>query len=112
MPATTDLWVQQQHSQPLFVVTAPANDDLLAMLRRQVLPEVRRLVGVCRVTPCFDREGWSPKFFQECHADGFDLLTYGPRGRLLLDRSDLESPRPPAAEDFLPELAPQEGHPP
>jgi hypothetical protein len=29
-PATTDVWVNQQDAQPLFVVTAPANDDLLA----------------------------------------------------------------------------------
>jgi hypothetical protein len=58
------------------VVTAPANDDLLAMLRREVLPEVRRLVGERRVTLCFDREGWSPKFFRECHGVGFDVLTY------------------------------------
>jgi transposase len=76
MPATTDIWVQQQDAQPLFVVTAPANDDLLAMLRTQILPEVRRLVGERRVTLCFDREGWSPKFFQECHSHGFDILTY------------------------------------
>jgi hypothetical protein len=76
MPATTDVWVQQQDAQPLFVVTAPANDDLLAMLRTQILPEVRRLVGERRVTLCFDREGWSPKFFHECHAQGFDILTY------------------------------------
>jgi transposase len=33
MPATTDFWVNQQDAQPLFVVTAAANDDLLAMLR-------------------------------------------------------------------------------
>jgi hypothetical protein len=76
MPATTDIWVQQQDAQPLFVVTAPANDDLLAMLRTQILPEVRRLVGERRVTLCFDREGWSPKFFRECHLHGFDVLTY------------------------------------
>jgi hypothetical protein len=76
MPATTDVWVQQQDAQPLFVVTAVANDDLLAMLRAQILPEVRRLVGERRVTVCFDREGWSPKFFQECHTHGFDVLTY------------------------------------
>jgi Transposase protein len=79
LPATTDLWVQQQDAQPLFVVTAPANDDLVAMLRREILPEVRRLVGERRVTLCFDREGWSPKFFRECHAQSFDVLTY-PRG--------------------------------
>jgi transposase len=76
MPATTDVWVSQQDAQPLFVVTAPANDDLIAMLRREILPEVRRLVGDRRVTLGFDREGWSPKFFRECHTQGFDVLTY------------------------------------
>lgn len=76
MPATTDIWVNQQDAQPLFVVTAPANDGLLAMLRREILPEVRRLVGDRRVTLVFDREGWSPKFFREVHQQGFDVLTY------------------------------------
>jgi len=76
VPATTDIWVNQQDAQPLFVVTAPANDDLLAMLRREILPEVRRLVGERRVTMVFDREGWSPKFFREIHPQGFDVLTY------------------------------------
>ncbi len=76
MPATTDIWVNQQDAQPLFVVTAPANDDLLALLRREILPEVRRLVGTRRVTLVFDREGWSPQFFQEAHQQGFDILTY------------------------------------
>jgi hypothetical protein len=76
MPATTDVWVNQQDAQPLFVVTAPANDDLLAMLRREILPHVRSLVGARRVTLVFDREGWSPKFFRELHLQGFDVLTY------------------------------------
>jgi hypothetical protein len=58
------------------VVTAPANDDLIAMLRRAILPEVRRLVGDRRVTMVFDREGWSPQFFREMHTQGFDVLTY------------------------------------
>ncbi len=76
MPATTDIWVNQQDAPPLFVVTAPANDDLLAMLRREILPEVRRLVGERRITLAFDREGWSPKLFQEAHQQRFDVLTY------------------------------------
>jgi transposase-like protein len=76
MPATTDIWVQQTDAQPLFVVTAPANDDLRAMLRGAILPEVRRLVAERRVTLAFDREGWSPKFFREVHPQGFDVLTY------------------------------------
>ncbi len=76
LPATTDVWVNQQDAQPLFVVSAPANDNLLAMLRREILPQVRTLVGDRRVTVAFDREGWSPKFFREAWADGFDVLTY------------------------------------
>ena len=76
MPATTDIWVNQQDAQPLFVVSAAANDDLLAMLRREILPEVRRLSGERRVTMVFDREGWSPKFFQELSTTGFDVISY------------------------------------
>lgn len=76
MPATTDVWVNQCDAQPLFVVTAPANDGLIARLRQAILPEVRRLVGDRRVTLVFDREGWSPKFFRELHTQGFDVLTY------------------------------------
>jgi len=76
MPATTDFWVNAQDAQPLFVVTAPANDDLLAMLRREILPEVRGLVGARRVMLVFDREGYSPKFFRELHQQGFDVITY------------------------------------
>ena len=76
MPATTDFWLNAQDAQPLFEVTAPANDDLLAMLRGTILPEVRSLVGPRRVTLVFDREGYSPKFFREVHAQNFDVLTY------------------------------------
>ena len=76
MPATTDIGVNQQDAQPLFVVSAAANDKLLAMLRQEILPQVRELVGERRVTLAFDREGWSPTFFQEVFVQGFDVLTY------------------------------------
>lgn len=77
LPATTDVFVNDQDAAPVFRVTAPANDGLLRMLRTQILPEVRRLVGPARrVTVVFDREGWSPTFFAELVRDGFDLLTY------------------------------------
>jgi len=76
LPATTDFWVNQGDGQPLFVVTAPANDGLLAMLRTTILPEIRRLVGSRRVTVVFDREGYSPAFFREVFNQQFDVLTY------------------------------------
>jgi DNA-binding CsgD family transcriptional regulator len=75
LPATTDYWVNDQTGDPLFVVTAEANDHLTGVLR-PVLAEVRKLVGERRVTVAFDRGGWSPKLFAQLITDGFDVLTY------------------------------------
>jgi len=77
MPATTDYWVNDAKAEPLFFVTAPANDDLLKMLETEVLPEARQLAGPePRITVVFDREGWSPKSFATWQKRGFDVLTY------------------------------------
>lgn len=77
MPATTDFWVNEQDAQPLFVITAEANDDLIAILRATILVEIRSLVGTDRpVTLVFDREGWSPRFFRELHGQNFPVISY------------------------------------
>ena len=76
MPATTDYWVNDASADPLFFVTAPANEGLLAMLEEAVLPEVRGLVGERRVTFIMDRECWSPKSFKNWSQRGFDIMTY------------------------------------
>jgi len=75
MPATTDYWVHDASSEPLFVVPTEANRGLVKMLPA-ILAEVHTLVGERRVTVVFDRGGWSPKLFARILADGFDLLTY------------------------------------
>jgi len=75
MPASTDYWVHDAESEPLFVVPTEANRGLVKILPG-VLAEVRTLVGERRVTVVFDRGGWSPKLFARLLADGFDLLTY------------------------------------
>jgi hypothetical protein len=78
MPATTDYWVNDANAEPLFFVTAPANEGLLAMMDSEVLPQVRELAGSGRrVTLIFDREGWSPDRFKRWSQDeDFDVLTY------------------------------------
>lgn len=77
MPATTDFWVNQRDGQPLFVITAEANDDLIAILREKILGEIRALVGTeRRVTVVFDREGWSPRFFRELFEQNFHVISY------------------------------------
>jgi len=77
MPATTDYWVNDANAEPLLFVTAVANEGLLAMMDKDLLPEIRRLVGEDRrVTLVFDREGWSPKRFRKWEKAGFDVITY------------------------------------
>ena len=77
MPATTDYWVNDAVADPLFFVTAPANEGLLAMLENAVLPDVRKLVGPKRrVTLIMDRECWSPKSFKAWSVRKFDVMTY------------------------------------
>ena len=77
MPATTDFWVNDTKNDPLFFVTAPANDGLLSMIDQEICPEVRSLVADDRrITLIFDREGWSPKYFKKWAKEGFDVITY------------------------------------
>ena len=77
LPATTDVWVHDTAAQPWLFVTAAANDGLLSMLDKEILPDVRAQVGAGRrVTLVFDREGWSPETFQRWFKAGFDILTY------------------------------------
>ena len=75
MSATSDYWVNDLDGEPLFVVTAEANEGLAKMLP-PLLAEIRGLVGERRVTIVFDRGGWSPKLFGDIITQGFDILTY------------------------------------
>jgi len=77
MPATTDYWINDKNAEPVFFVTGEVNERMIATMKATILPEVRRLAGKKRrVTMVFDREGWSPKWFKELYAAGFDVLTY------------------------------------
>jgi transposase len=77
MPATTDFWINDAKCEPLFFVTAQANNSLLSMLDKEVIPKLRSLAGEGnRVTLIFDREGWSPEFFEKWFKAGFDVITY------------------------------------
>lgn len=77
MPATTDFQVNDANTEPIFFITAEANDSMLSMLENKILPEIRELAGKNRrVTLIFDREAWSPKSFEEWFKKGFDVLTY------------------------------------
>ena len=77
MPATTDFWINDAKCEPLFFVTAEANDSLLSILEKEVIPELKKLAGEGnRVTLVFDREGWSPKSFEKWFKADIDVITY------------------------------------
>jgi transposase len=76
MPATTDYWINDRQGEPIFVVTAAANEGLVKMLL-PILQEARSLIGENRpLTVVFDRGGWSPKLFVELINQGIDIITY------------------------------------
>jgi hypothetical protein len=77
MPGDTEYWVNDTIGRPLFFVLPDANEGLLSVMERVVLPEIRGLAGEDRrVTLVFDREGWSPVCFEAWCDAGFDVLTY------------------------------------
>lgn len=77
MPATTDFWVNDSNSDPLFFVTAEANNSLLSMIDQEIIPELKVLCTEGkRVTLIFDREGWSPRSFERWFRNGIDVITY------------------------------------
>lgn len=76
-PAATDTWVHNAAAEPLFFVTSPINQHLLALIEQDVIPEARRQIGAQRaLTLVFDREAWSPDSFRRWHAEGVDVITY------------------------------------
>jgi transposase len=77
MSATTDFWINDAGCEPLFFVTAEANDSLLSILEKEVIPELKKLAGQGRrITLVFDREGWSPKSFAKWFKADIDVITY------------------------------------
>jgi len=76
MPATTDFWVNGTDCEPLFFVTAEANDSLLSMIDNQIIPGLKQMSRNQRATLVFDREGWSPKQFSRWQKAGVDIITY------------------------------------
>lgn len=77
MPATTDFWVNDKNNEPIFFVTAEANNSLLSMIDKEILPEIREVVREDeRITIIFDREGWSPNYFKKWKEQKIDIITY------------------------------------
>jgi ferredoxin len=72
----TDYWVHLSSGRPLLVVHDAANGPFAQVLREQVLPEIRRVVGEQRLTVVFDRAGWCKDLLWALLEANFDFITY------------------------------------
>lgn len=74
----TDYWINDALGQPFFVVSSALTGGLLSMLREEIVPrlltdvpnqpslaELEADSGLHRLVLLFDREGYSPEFFEE-----------------------------------------------
>jgi hypothetical protein len=72
----TDYWVHLRSGRPLLVVHDAANGPFAKVLREQVLPEIRSVIGAQRVTVVFDRAGWCKELLWALLEANFDFITY------------------------------------
>ena len=60
----------------MLVVHDAANGPFAKVLREQVLPEIRSVIGAQRVTVVFDRAGWCKELMWALLEANFDFITY------------------------------------
>lgn len=78
LPGMQEFWVNNKNGMPYFYITGQVNEKLLEMLQKQIIPtlikempqkytdqELRDDPDLPRFTIVFDREAYSPVFFQK-----------------------------------------------
>jgi hypothetical protein len=87
--ATTDYWVNALDGQPFFVVNRAVDPGLIQVIEHQIVPRLDQRLPAQpdsvelkadplrhRFTLVFDREGYSPDFFQRMKTQRIACLTY------------------------------------
>ena len=86
---TTDFWINDREGRPIFVVNTAANPGLIAVLREEIIPRLKKEVPHqpkeeelaadryrFRFVMIFDREGYSPELFAELWGQRIAAQTY------------------------------------
>jgi len=88
--ATTDYWINAMDGQPFFYVNREADPGLLTTMRQDLVPWLEANAPIAAehrarmaadprqslFTMIFDREGYSPDFFQEMETQRIAILSY------------------------------------
>jgi len=86
---TTDYWINDREGRPFFVVNTAANPGLIAVLRQEIIPRLKKEVPHqpreeelsadryrFRFVIIFDREGYSPELLAELWGQRIAAQTY------------------------------------
>lgn len=90
LPGIQEFWINNMEGLPYFYIRGEVNEKLLEMLEDKIIPELIEEMpekyseqelkadpGLARFTLVFDREGYSPKFFDEIWRDHrIAVITY------------------------------------
>jgi len=107
LPGMQEFWVNNTHGMPYFYVTGQVNEKLLEMLEKQVIPallnempskyswqELEQDTDLPRFTIVFDREAYSPVFFQRLWNDHrIAVITYRKNVKDKWDENDFSDYR-------------------
>lgn len=102
LPGMQEFWINDKNGMPYFYVTGQVNEKLLEMLDKHIIPallnempckysgqELADDPGLPLFTVVFDREAYSPVFFQKLWDDyRIAVLTYRKNEKDLWDESD------------------------
>ncbi|NCB85790.1 MAG: hypothetical protein EOM44_15070 [Bacteroidia bacterium] len=102
LPGVQEFWVNNNEGMPYFYVTGQVNEKLLEMLDKQIIPKLlnempskyseAQLQADCdlpRFTIVFDREGYSPVFYQKLWDEHrIAVLTYRKNVKDQWDKKD------------------------
>jgi len=104
LPGMQEFWVNNKDGMPYFYVSGQVNEKLIEMLETQIIPkllnempskytseELENDVDLPRFTIVFDREAYSPVFFQNIwDKHRIAVITYRKRVKDIWDRSDFD----------------------
>lgn len=102
LPGVTEFWVNNSEGLPYFVVTGQVNEKMQQIILEQILPELLENVALKvsdedleadsdlpRFTLVFDREAYSPKFFERLWKEyRVAILTYRKNVKDKWDKAD------------------------
>ncbi|HCC86620.1 MAG TPA: hypothetical protein DEQ06_08595 [Porphyromonadaceae bacterium] len=89
LPGTSQFWINDSSGNPFLYVNAPVNEKLQEMIQKEIIPQIRQQMknhlspelleedaDLPAFTLVFDREAYSPKFFESLWEERIAVITY------------------------------------